>query len=251
MQLRYEDSYTKRMNAQLGIIKDLGYTLQADAAVLDLGCGRGNLLQEYRKNGYDAYGCDFTFRPDVIAELKEKEIIKLIRTDVYQLPFDDNTFDFVYSDQVFEHVADYSTTLAEIRRVLKPGGISLHFFPSRYKAIEVHVKVPFGSIIRTRPWLRLWASLGVKNQFQNGLAPKVIADLNYDFLRTRTNYLRKSELQKFCRKYFEHIAFCEKQFLKYSQRAPFLHKIARLLPFIPVLYSSLHSRVLFLHKKAA
>lgn len=142
------DPYYQRLYSQLGIIKDLGYTLQEDAVVLDLGCGNGNLVNAYRKNGYQAYGCDFDFRSDVAESFQDTGIIRKIRADIYQLPFEDNTFDFIYSDQVFEHVTDYSTTLSEVKRVLKPGGISLHFFPSRYKVIEPHVKVPFGSLIK-------------------------------------------------------------------------------------------------------
>ncbi len=49
------------MNTQLDIVKDLGYKLDQNSVVMDLGCGNGNLVREYRVNGYQAYGCDFDF----------------------------------------------------------------------------------------------------------------------------------------------------------------------------------------------
>ena len=47
-----------------------------------------------------------------------------------RLPFTDATFDFCFSDQVFEHIFDYRTTMSEIARVLKPGAISITASPA-------------------------------------------------------------------------------------------------------------------------
>ena len=49
-------------------------------------------------------------------------ILRVISENPYRIPFDDNTFDIVFSDQVFEHVQDYPTAISEIKRVLKPTG---------------------------------------------------------------------------------------------------------------------------------
>ena len=43
--------------------------------------------------------------------------------DVTDLPFDDNSFDVAHCHAVLMHVPDTSKTLAEVMRVLKPGGI--------------------------------------------------------------------------------------------------------------------------------
>ena len=237
--------YYKRMNTQLGIIKELGYTLNEQSVILELGCGSGNLVNAYRKKGYQAYGCDFNFRPDIVESFAEKGIIKKIRIDKYRLPFEDNSFDFLYSDQVFEHVIDYPTTLSEIKRVLKSDGISLHFFPSRYGAIEGHVKVPFASLIKKKYWLKIWAYLGIKNEFQKGLTAKEVATLNYSYLNNNTNYLTKSKIKRYCKRYFTCVRFCEKFFLKYSKRAHLLYSISKVIPLLPLLYSSQRARVLF------
>jgi len=237
----------QRMLTQIGIVRDLGYNLDQNSVILDLGCGNGNLVNEYRKNGYQAYGCDFEFNdgPNVVY-LQEKGIIRKINTAIYKLPFEDNSIDFLTSEQVFEHVMDYSTTLSEIKRVLKPNGFSLHFFPSRYKVIEPHVYVPFASINQKYYWLLIWAFLGVRNEYQKGLTAKETAYKNYHFLKNRTSYLTRSKIKKICKMYFSNVRFCENLFLKYIRRAPILSRLSKVFLFLPLLYSTMRARVLFL-----
>ena len=53
--------------------------------------------------------------------------------DGKRLPFDDNTLDLVFSHVVLEHVQDVPALLDDVRRVLKPGGLTfqtIHLFPS-------------------------------------------------------------------------------------------------------------------------
>ena len=49
-------------------------------------------------------------------------------SDTFRIPFENEKFDIVISNQVFEHVADYDLAFKEISRVLKKEGISLNFF---------------------------------------------------------------------------------------------------------------------------
>jgi SAM-dependent methyltransferase len=49
--------------------------------------------------------------------------IRLQQASVYRLPFPDNTFHAVFSHALFEHLADPSAALSEIRRVLMSGGL--------------------------------------------------------------------------------------------------------------------------------
>jgi SAM-dependent methyltransferase len=55
----------------------------------------------------------------------EEDIFGTIDLINYRIPFADNTFDIIVSDQVFEHVQNWSEALTEIKRVLKPGVVSL------------------------------------------------------------------------------------------------------------------------------
>ncbi len=48
--------------------------------------------------------------------------LNFLKADVYELPFADNTFDFIYARLVFMHLSDPLKALANLHRVLKPGG---------------------------------------------------------------------------------------------------------------------------------
>lgn len=180
--------------AAVRLLTRLGHPLQGAATVLDFGCGAGELVGACLDLGYDAYGCDF--RSEVATETDRIRAI----LDPYRLPFADNTFDFVCSNAVFEHVQDYGQALAELRRVLRAGGVSYHVFPSRYMVIEPHVFVPFATIIQSKWWLSLWARLGIRNQFQDGKTSGEVTELNARYLRNHTTYLPRGQLLREVRK---------------------------------------------------
>jgi len=46
--------------------------------------------------------------------------------DIQNLPYEDNSFDFVISDQVIEHIEDPKKAITESLRVLKKGGLAIH-----------------------------------------------------------------------------------------------------------------------------
>jgi SAM-dependent methyltransferase len=84
------------------------------------------------------------------------------RVDSTTLPFPDQRFDVVLTNHVIEHVGDRSAQaahLAEIRRVLRPGGLVYLAVPNRWMLVEPHYRLAFLSWLphawRT-PWLRLW-----------------------------------------------------------------------------------------------
>lgn len=93
---------------------------------LDIGCGRQKLP--------NSIGVDFLELPgvDVIADLNGK------------LPFEDNSFEVVYSNQVFEHIQNLIGLIEECHRILKPGGLlvaHVPYFRSSWAAIDpTHVR---------------------------------------------------------------------------------------------------------------
>lgn len=61
--------------------------------------------------------------------------------DGHRLPFDDDSFDLVYSSHVMEHVAHFDAFQAELARVLRPGGHALHVVPTaiwRFWTLVLH-----------------------------------------------------------------------------------------------------------------
>jgi len=225
------------------ILRELGHALAPGARILDYGCGAGDMVDEYCAAGYDAFGCDI--RLEV-----QSERLRSIAADG-SIPFPDSWFDFVFSDQVMEHVQDHERAFSEILRVMKPGAVSLHIFPAKWKPIENHVLAPLGGVVQARWWLRLWASLGIRNSFQKEKSAAEVAQLNSEYLSKRTNYLSRSEILKLVSPYFGAPVFAEKHMLKHSYGgARRIYPLARALPFVARLYSSFYSRVVFLRKPA-
>lgn len=114
--------------------------------VLDYGCGAGEIIKELRHNNIDASGCDIFYEGgdysgSIDPALLDNKIIKKIENDT--IPFESNSFDFVINNQVMEHVEDINIVLAEIQRVLKPGGKVLSLFPDNGIWRECHSGIPF------------------------------------------------------------------------------------------------------------
>ena len=85
----------------LNVLDDLHASPAPGARVLDFGCGSGGTVTELDRLGFDAYGCDISLDSPT-------ERLRLI-PQPYRLPFEDEAFDLVVSDQVFEHVMDQRT----------------------------------------------------------------------------------------------------------------------------------------------
>jgi SAM-dependent methyltransferase len=99
--------------------------------VLEIGSGRGTLLHELCARGIVAVGVEVS--PDRIAEaIARFGPVPIRQTTDIRLPFPDDTFDIALSFDVFEHIADSDAHLAEVRRVLKPGGWYLLQTPNKW-----------------------------------------------------------------------------------------------------------------------
>ncbi|MGO4536251.1 class I SAM-dependent methyltransferase [Leifsonia sp. 2MCAF36] len=104
--------------ALLGLAGDV-----AGRRVLDAGCGSGPILSDLCERGAIVSGIDSSAgmleqarqRVGVDADLSVADLAD-------PLPFPDDTFDDVIASQVLHYLEDWAPTLAEFRRVLKPGG---------------------------------------------------------------------------------------------------------------------------------
>lgn len=114
--------------------------------VLDYGCGAGHIVKALRMGSIDAFGCDVFYEGGDYSELIDTELLgnRIRRMDADgNIPFDDESFDYVLSNQVMEHVTDLDKVLSEIHRVLKPGGKVLSLFPDKGVWREGHCGIPF------------------------------------------------------------------------------------------------------------
>jgi ubiquinone/menaquinone biosynthesis C-methylase UbiE len=234
----------KHFELHQNILRDLGHSLTPGARVLDFGCGKGSMVDAYRQNGYEAWGCDVKLD-------KPGEFLRPIKSGDAALPFPDNYFDFVFSDQVLEHVQEHEVVLSEMHRVMRPKAISLHIFPSKLKPTEAHIFVPFAGLIQNRTWLSLWALLGIRNSFQKGKNLQEVVQLNSEFLKQQTRYLSKAEIIDLVTGSFGNIKFAERFMIKHSYgHAHRIYPIIKLIPPLASLYSTFYSRVIFFQKDA-
>jgi SAM-dependent methyltransferase len=137
----------RERHLHLQVLQRHGFAPDPAARVLDFGCGNGASVHGYLEAGFDAWGCDMVAPDDDLGGR-----LRTIRSSPYRLPFGDGEFDLVYSEQVFEHVMNPDQAIRELSRVLRPHGVGLHFFPSRYRPIECHVLVPLAGTFRPRWW---------------------------------------------------------------------------------------------------
>jgi SAM-dependent methyltransferase len=104
----------------------LGF-ISESSVVLDVGAGAGIVEQ---MNFRDVAGkvCGIDLDPRVVENpfLDDAKV-----TGGESIPYDDDTFDVVFSDNVLEHLSEPEQVFAEVARVLKPGGVFLFKTPNR------------------------------------------------------------------------------------------------------------------------
>lgn len=107
--------------------------------VLDLGCGAAPVLSELRRLGVSCTGLDLT--QDMLKHARQRlRAMNLDDGDLHQgdcrsTPFADASFDVVVCLGVVSYVEDYGQVLAEIQRLLRPGGHAIISFRNRFNPI--------------------------------------------------------------------------------------------------------------------
>jgi SAM-dependent methyltransferase len=111
--------------------------------VLEIGTGAGVVAFYFSQLRNPAFIVDAV---DVADQRQVHEGFAFHAFNGRDLPFADDTFDIVISNHVIEHVGDAAAQaahLAEIQRVLVPGGLGYLATPSRWQLVEPHFRLPF------------------------------------------------------------------------------------------------------------
>lgn len=121
--------------------------------VLDVGSGNGYVLGKYAAEGADVFGVDIT--PKGVELCRKRFEVRGLCGDFQvaraeSLPFPDASFDCVCSMGVLHHVTDTELAVAEIFRVLKPGGRLIVMFYHRHSA-QYQLKYRLVSLLKRQP----------------------------------------------------------------------------------------------------
>jgi SAM-dependent methyltransferase len=116
--------------------------------VLDWGCGRGRHVLWLREQGYQAYGVELDPTPiqhglALITSKGHPDDCLALLDGNGRSPFPDGFFDYVFSGNVLEHVANIDSVCAEMSRLTRKGGGGYHVFPAQRQPIEGHLFMPF------------------------------------------------------------------------------------------------------------
>ncbi|MDQ0031600.1 methyltransferase domain-containing protein [Arthrobacter bambusae] len=103
--------------------------LTAGTSVLDVGCGPGSITCDFAELvapgkvvGLDR-SVEIVAQAASLAAERGVENVEFVTGNIYDLDFEDETFDVVHAHQVLQHLTDPVAALREMRRVAKPGAI--------------------------------------------------------------------------------------------------------------------------------
>jgi len=102
--------------------------------VLDAGCGDGVFSYLVSKSGYRVSGVDLSpeaIKSGISITRQKGEEIDFKQGSVYEIPWEDNTFDTSASTEVIEHLDDVPQFIRELKRVTKPEGAIIITTPIR------------------------------------------------------------------------------------------------------------------------
>lgn len=190
---RYYDAFAEGYEAERGDNDPGGYhelldELESDFLrrfgqgrdVLEVGCGTGLLLQRITGFARHAQGVDLS--PGMLERARARGL-SVVEGSATELPFQAESFDVACSFKVLAHVPEVETALAEMARVIRPGGhlVAEFYNPHSLRAVikrlgpaariaqdahEGHVYTRFDSPARIRelapPGFRAVASRGVR-----------------------------------------------------------------------------------------
>ncbi len=201
--LRYLSNPVKFSYIQ-SVISDQWPDRPTKPSLLDVGCGGGYLSEELARSGLSVTGIDSSSATIGTARDHARQSgldIAYLEGRGEALPFASARFDFVCCCDVLEHVADPALIIAEVARVLKPGGLFFYDTINRTLAsrlvmikimqewqntafLEPHIHL-WHMFIKPRELIAMLTTHGLVNQDLKGLGPGPNVIAHYLNLRRR------------------------------------------------------------------
>ena len=119
----WQDGFTEGADPEYveQIVPIAGELLAGAQRVLDVGAGEGQLARVLAGQGSTVTASDITWN-QILEAAARGGGPSFVRNGAAELPFADSSFDAVLACLVFEHISDVDDAIAEVARVLEPGG---------------------------------------------------------------------------------------------------------------------------------
>ena len=121
----FDRKYYKKLFYEMSLIKSILKKKNEEISILDFGAGWGFWLSYLKKNNFDVYAYEVS---ETRIDFLKKNHINVI-SDVKKI---DQKFDFIYSEETFEHISNPRETLINLSKILKEDGFIMLRFPSSF-----------------------------------------------------------------------------------------------------------------------
>jgi len=127
----------------------------AGKRVLDVGCGSGRFSEVVLAEGAQVVAMDLSLAVDACRNNLGKQAgLHCVQASIYELPFRDRLFDYVYCIGVIQHTPDPQQSVLCISRMVKVGGkIGLWIYELTWKSLVGTAAFKYG----LRPWTKRWS----------------------------------------------------------------------------------------------
>jgi SAM-dependent methyltransferase len=232
------------------------------SCLLDYGCGAGQIVEKAITSGFEAFGVDKFYEGGNYREAALKTGLhgsRIFELKDGHIPFPDNKFDIVISNQVFEHIDDFATPLAEINRVMKQSGIFINILPSLESWHERHIGIPFVHWFHKGSKARLYYVLPLRmigmGYHKGAKSAKQWTIDQLEWIDKWTFYKPIAQIKVNFEKYFDISLFDANYILFRLDKHPRLSSVAGLFeakffrPFLEFICARLASSVFVMKKK--
>ena len=144
-------------------------SLRAGMRVLDVGCGPGSITRGLAAHVAPGETLGVDLSRETLASAREDAAargltnVRFEEASVYQLPYADASFDVAYAHQVFQHLREPAAALAEMLRVVRPGGLvavrDVDWGTATYWPVD--------------PWIDRFIETHFKTWYRNGGEPRM------------------------------------------------------------------------------
>jgi ubiquinone/menaquinone biosynthesis C-methylase UbiE len=153
----YSAQARRRYELEPVIVQFAEFEAAAGQRVLEIGVGLGADHQRYAEAGARLWGIDLTER--AVAHTRRRLTLfgldsALSTGDAEHLPFPADEFDSVYSWGVLHHSPDTPRAVAEVHRVLRPGGVARIMIYHKWSLVGYMLWIRY-ALLRLRPWMSL------------------------------------------------------------------------------------------------